>query len=166
VTTLNIGVIDVPYAYEQEHLTKKGKPFKKRRKVTLSITTGEVAEYLEDHYAVMETFFEAYRDRIEESLVEAVLGDLDNVLNNRPANPEIFAPACSEIEAWFKHYLSSREAEYQASLKGPTLAVPTQAALAGVNHRLAHPYAGSNPRRPSFIDTGLYQASVKVWIEQ
>lgn len=161
MTTLNIGVLDIPYAYEQEALTKTGKPRKRKRKVTLSITTGEVAQYLEDEYHVMEVFFEVYREKIIESLTEAIMGDLDNVLNGRPPNPDLFAPATAEIETWFKLFLSTREVEQQGIAGTPTLA-----AKEGVNHRLAHPYSKSNERRPSFIDTGLYQSSVKVWVEQ
>jgi hypothetical protein len=43
--------------------------------------------------------------------------------------------------------------------------VPTKAALKGINHRLRHPYRKSNPRRPSFVDTGLYVASFRAWME-
>jgi hypothetical protein len=167
VTVLNLGVIDIPYAYEQEKLTKKGKPYKKKRKVVLSITTGEVARYLEDEYHIMEVFAEIYMDRIVGALVDAVTGDLDNVLNGRQPNPEVFAPAAAEIETWFKRFLSTREIEtagVTGEAGGANHGIPTQAALDGVNHRLAHPYANTNPRRPSFIDTGLYQSSVKVWI--
>jgi len=42
--------------------------------------------------------------------------------------------------------------------------IPTGAAEAGVNHRLLHPYAKDNPERPSFIDTGQYQADFKSWV--
>lgn len=160
MTTLNIGVIDIPYAYEQEILTKKGKPRKKGKKVQLSITTGEVAQYIEAEYHVMEVFYEIYQERIIDSLTEAVLGDLDNILNGKPPNADLFAVAASEIEGWFKRFLSSREVE-SVGIPG----VQTQAAKDGVNHRFAHPYAKGNPERPSFIDTGLYQSSVKVWIE-
>jgi hypothetical protein len=163
VTILNIGVIDLPYAYDQEveaPISKKGKARKKTKKVQLSITTGEVAEYIENEYHVMETFYEVYQEKIIESLSEAILGDLDNTLNGRPPNPDLFAPAAAEIELWFKRFLSTREIE-TVGVAG----VPTQAALDGVNHRLKHPYSSSNARRPSFIDTGLYQSSVKVWIE-
>lgn len=161
LTVLNIGVLDVPYAYEQVLLTKKGKPRKRGKKVVLSITTGEVAEYIENEYHVMETFYEVHHEKILDLIVEALLGDLDNVLNGRAPNPDLYAPAGAEIETMFKRFLSTREAE-GAGIAG----VPTQAALDGISHRLAHPYAGANPRRPSFIDTGLYQSSVKVWVDQ
>lgn len=161
MTTLNIGVIDIPYAYEQEVLTKTGKPRKKGKKVQLSITTGEVAEYLENEYHIMESFWELYHEKITDRLIEDITGDLDKVLNGRAPSPDLFAGAAAEIETWFKRFLSTQEVEH-VGIKG----VPTQAALDGVSHRFAHPYASSNPRRPSFIDTGLYQSSIKVWIEQ
>jgi hypothetical protein len=166
MTTLNIGVLDIPYTYEQQTLTKKGKPRKNGKKVMLSITTGEVAHYLEEEYHLMESFFEVHKEKIVDALTEAVLGDLDNVLNGRLPNRDVFVAAAEEIETWYKHFLSTREAETIGISGGPNRPVPTKAALAGVNHRLAHPYADGNPRRPSFIDTGLYESSVKVWVER
>jgi hypothetical protein len=38
------------------------------------------------------------------------------------------------------------------------------AALHGVSHRFKHPYA-RRARRPSFIDTGLYQNSFAAWVD-
>lgn len=166
MTTLNLGVLDIPYTYEQQQLTKTGKPRKKSKKVMLSITTGEVAQYLEDEYHLMESFAEANMDRIVEALTEAVLGDLDNVLNGRLPNRDVFVAAAEEIETWYKRFLSEGGPAALGLNGGPGRPVPTQAAAAGVSHRKAHPYAKDNPPRESFIDTGLYESSVKVWVEK
>ena len=68
-----------------------------------------------------------------------------------------FAAGESQIENRFKQFLSLREVE-KLGIPG----VPTKAALAGVSHRFKGKKGG---RRPSFIDTGLYQASFKAWID-
>jgi hypothetical protein len=70
-----------------------------------------------------------------------------------------FAGAMDKTTHDLKVFLSSQEAE-KVGIPG----TPTQAALRGVNHRRRHPYRRSNPRRPSFIDSGLYEASMRAWI--
>ena len=92
----------------------------------------------------------------EESAQQA----LENVLLGSNAQISLTAQAETDIETEFRHYLS------QQRFDGVIPGVPTQAALRGVNHRLADPYAKSNRPRPSFIDTGTYEASFKVWTEK
>ena len=76
-----------------------------------------------------------------------------------------------QISTYFKQFLAMRQIE-GFGIPG----VPTQAALNGVNHRFKNPrgkWTGKgkdrkfqrNPRRPSFIDTGMYQASSKAWFD-
>jgi hypothetical protein len=73
------------------------------------------------------------------------------------ANP--FSSAETAITTMFKQFLATGAIEHMG-IPG----VPTQAAKDGVNHRLKHPYAKSNPRRESFIDTGAYSAHFIAWI--
>jgi len=80
------------------------------------------------------------------------------MMGRRGADP--YARAMSDLQHRFRRFISSREVE-RVGIPG----VPTQAALRGVNHRLKHPYRKSNPRRPSFRDTGLYEASFRAWID-
>ena len=139
--TLHLGVVDVPY-------TEGGK------------TTGDVATILEDKYGVMEFFYKhvgAYA--IVRALERSSLGTIESLLLGVPAKITITAEAESEIEAMFRHFLSQRE------MDGKVTGVPTAAALKGINHELKHPYAKTNPVRPSFIDTEQYQASFKIWID-
>jgi hypothetical protein len=60
----------------------------------------------------------------------------------------------------FSNFLALQEVE-KLGIPG----VPTQAALKGISHRLKHPYRKSNPRRPSFVDTGEYMRSAAFWID-
>lgn len=142
---LHLGVLDVPY----------GEPGSNS-----AIRTGEVAEILEAHYGVMSHFITAYEDKICAALEESVGDAIDDLIGGAPTGLKPFAAAESRIASDFRQFLATQEAE-RVGMEG----VPTQAALMGVNHRKKHPYAKSNPRRPSFIDTGLYSASFRAWFE-
>jgi hypothetical protein len=71
-----------------------------------------------------------------------------------------FTAAESAIKTEFNKFIDSK------AMDGVQPGVPTAAALAGVNHRLKHPYAKGNPVRPSFKDTGLFEQSMRSWIEE
>lgn len=167
MTALVFGNIDIPYAYDQEQLSKKGKVLKKKKKVTKAITTGEVAAILEDHYQIYETFFEFNKKDIAEELAKSYVGAFHR-LHATGVGGDPSAGAMDAIAAKFKQFLSDRVMEGRqlaTASAHSSRQVPTQAALDGVNHRFAHPYAKANPRRPSFIDTGLYQATSKAWLK-
>ena len=162
---LHLGVIDLPYAYLEK---KKARANKRRKKKGLpplagspTPTTGQVARILEDKYHIMELFYEDNRNFVGKALEESLQGSLEDILMGAPVNPtpNPFAEAESEIQNRFKKFLSTREVE---SLGIP--GVPTQAALDGRSSRFKK---GKSPtgRRPSFIDTGLYQSSFKAWTE-
>ena len=138
--TLHLGVTDLPYAFRVE-----------------GETTGEVAEILEARYEVMQTFFDRNEAKIAGALEASLAGALDTLLAGGPPAQNVLGAAESSIEELFKDFLTNREIE-QPARDG----IPTMAAVMGVNHRLKRK---SGPRRPSFIDTGLYQASFKVWME-
>jgi hypothetical protein len=149
MTILHLGVIDQPYVN------------------SVGTTTGDVAEILEDKYHVMEVFFELRRQDVAAALERSIQGALDQLDMNVPVeNINPFSGASGEIEAAFRHFLDSKEIE---SLGIP--GVPTQAALDGVSHRFKNPRykktkGGKKVKRaprPSFIDTGLYEASMKAW---
>lgn len=140
---LRLGVADVPYS-------RKG-----------GQTTGEVAERLEGRYRIMQRFSAAHEDFIKDRLSAALAEGFETLLVSGRAPPDIFAGACSEIEERFRQFLDLRELD---AAMDP--GIPTKASLRGVNHRLKRPYAKSNPPRPSFIDTGAYQASMKAWVDE
>ena len=157
---LHFGVADFPYRYEQEAVGKSGKVLKKRKIVASSTTTGEVAQKLEEDYKLFDKFYEMNEQFISDALSNSVLQGLEAILTGAPMGSyNVFGQAAADIEARFKEAITSQEFDYQIA------GVPTQASLDGVNHRLAHPYAQSNPRRPSFRDTGMFESSIKVWTE-
>ena len=147
MTTLHLGVIDQPYDE--------------------GATTGMVAEILEDKYHVMEVFFELRIDDVAAALERSIQGALDALAMDAPVeNIDPFGSATADIETAFRHFLDSKEIE-GIGIPG----VPTQAALDGVSHRFKNPRYKITKKgkkvkrapRPSFIDTGLYEASMKAW---
>ena len=176
MTTLHLGVIEVPYATHVPHAQRRVAIRRTIRKLSTEAgrealesstrppaggeTAGDVAEILEAKYHIMELFAETHWDHIGDALAQSVSDAIDDLFAGAPAALRPTGAAESEIETAFKMFLSNREVE---SIGIPK--VPTLAALKGINHRLLHPYAKSNPRRPSFIDTGIYQAAMKAWID-
>jgi hypothetical protein len=138
VPTLHLGVTVVPY----------------RRR---GLTTGDVATFLEHRYGVMGAFVRVHEKDIASAVESSLEGALESLLMKQYVDP--WARGMSKIGQEFRDFISSREAE-RVGIPG----TPTRAALMGVNHRLAHPYAKGNMRRPSFRDTGMYTNSARAWI--
>ena len=159
--TINLGVIDQPY------LNDAGE-----KKAT---TTSEVAQLLEDKYHVMETFFYVNEDNITKYLENSLDTALNAMISGATVKP--FIAAEGQIERDFKQFLSNQVMD-QLGIPG----VPTKAALDGVSHRFKWSInnvttwelvRGKRVKvkkygapRPSFIDTGMYQAAFKAWFEE
>jgi hypothetical protein len=169
IPTLHLGVIDVPYATRvaepQRRVgvrQRKGGPAEAFSAAPSGAeTTGDVATILEDKYHIMEVFYnDVGGESIGKALEISTERAIKNLLLGQPAASivSLTLAAEGEIEEAFKLFLSQQEMDHVVG------GVPTQAALNGVNHRLKHPYAKSNSERPSFIDTGTYQASFKAWV--
>lgn len=162
---LHLGMIDVPYANraqaEKVPQAKRGKANKPIKPKTQSgtQTTGDVAEILEAKYGIMDTFAYAQLPDIAKALEESIAGSLETLMMGGQSDPNPFKSAESAVTAMFKNFLATGAIEHMG-IEG----VPTQAAMKGVNHRLKHPYAKSNPRRESFVDTGGYSAHFIAWI--
>jgi hypothetical protein len=137
---LHLGVVDQPY--------QTGK------------TTGDVAEILERKYKVMETFATAHEADIAGDLESSLEGELENLMMGSPRSGDPFVAACSAIDNRFRKFLSMREMD-RLGVPG----VPTAASLAGYSKRFRQKQKKSRGPRPSFIDTGLYQASEKSWVD-
>ncbi len=148
---IQLGVKDVPYA-------------------SSSMTTGDVAQILEAKYHIIGTFVEVYAKELQKILERSFVNASEEMALGLPVRP-LHASALQEIQMLMKRWLSTQEVERQG-IRG----VPTRAALDGVNHRFK---SGLNRvtmkkfragvrkgvRRPSFIDTALYQASLSAWEE-
>lgn len=142
--TLHLGVLVQPY----RSVGKKAK----------ALTTADVAEILEAKYGVMAAFYRVHERDVQAAIDGSLEGAFEALLMKRTVNP--WDAGMQKIQQSFRDFISTKEAE-NVGIPG----TPTKAALAGVNHRLRHPYARRNPRRPSFRDTGLYMASFRAWID-
>lgn len=180
---LQLGVDDVPYSAPPEasakprKATKAGKGRRKARKTKGGflnwiksalgrhpsyagvITTADVAGILEEKYGVMAFFAQEHGQEIADEMAKSAGQAFETVAMGGPAT-DPFASAKSAIEAKFRHFIDARE------MDGKVEGVATEAAKKGVNHRLKHPYAKGNPERPSFRDTGLYQANMRATFEE
>jgi len=121
-------------------------------------TTGQVAEYLENDYHVMRTFVELNEDYVGEQLANAVAGEIESVAQGKPPSLDFTGPM-NRIEERFRDYLDRGE---WRGVSGQTVA----AADAGVSHRKKNSHAKKNKARTAFVDTGLYQASFRAWLEE
>lgn len=160
---LHLGVVDLPYntpdgsiAPEIAGALSHGNP-PKRGQVKIAATIGDVATFLENKYHVMEIFFEAHQADIAEALESSLAGALENLLMGGPATAPAWGAATSAIEALFRKFLDSKEMD-ELGIPG----VPTAASLKGVSHRFKQK---AGPIRPSFVDTGMYEASFTVWVD-
>jgi len=124
-------------------------------------TTHDVAMRLEEKYHVMEVFYEDVgADLIAKALENSAADALESLLmGNTSPGFSLTAAAEAEIQSAFDAFITQQE------MDGVVGGVPTAAALAGVNHRLKHPYAKGNPERPSFVDTGTYLGNFRAWVE-
>lgn len=141
--TLNLGVMVIPYRTAN---AKVG-----------AVTTGDVAQWLEHRYGIMEVYVRVRGRVIENAVAGSVEGALEALIMGRRVSP--FARGMSAIETDFKRWISSGAAERDVP------GAPTKAALRGVSHRLAHPFAKANPRRVSFRDSGTYLGSFAAWTQ-
>jgi hypothetical protein len=158
MTTLHLGVLDLPYADASYKEVGQRKP---KTKSTGSATTGDVAEFLENDYHVIESFYTVNEADIAERLAESSANALTAIMNG--ADPSTFNPVgegTSEIEEEFREFLSMQVMD---SMGVPN--VPTHAAEMGWSKRFKKSKA-KRASRPSFIDTGLYQNSFRVWVTE
>ena len=136
--TLHLGVLVQPY--------RNG-----------GLTTADVAGFLEAKYGLMAAFARVHERDIADAVELSVGRALEALVMGRVV--DVWGGGMSAIGQEFRDFISSREAE-RVGIPG----TPTQAALRGVSHRFAHPYA-KHARRPSFRDTGLLMSSMRSWVD-
>lgn len=133
--TLHFGVIDVPYEDE-------------------NTTTGDVADFLEGKYKIMQTFFDRHGQDIADLMSKDLAGGLENLLAGAPMPRDPLAESMSQVHNLFVAFLDNQE------MNG-TDGVPTKRALDGISKRFKNK---KGDPRPSFIDTGTYQAAMRSWV--
>jgi hypothetical protein len=167
---LNLGFESFPYperygAASPLSPSVKGKAAKNLSRAQRSYgqgkTTRDVAGDLEAKYKIVEAFYEMEEDFITELIEEKAAMDLDDILTmGTPSMEGMSFKETDKIEERFRRNLSYRR--YDGIISG----VPTLASLKGVSHLRQRPYAKGSGTRPSFVDTGLYSKSFRVWMEE
>ena len=170
MTTLHLGVFDIPYPSPVPKARKvpikpRKKPLKRPIQQRLPLghqqTTYGVAMILEKKYHVMGRLYEKHKAHVTQLLIDEMAGQMANLRVQGRSNASMtldLSAAASAITDIIKQGIAQRELD---GFPG----IPTRAARMGVNHRLKHPYARNNPERPSFIDTSLYHTSITSWID-
>jgi len=154
VTTLHLGELDQPYAYDNN-----------------GQTTGDVAEALEQRYGLFSAFVNMNEDAISQQVENSLEGAFETMfMTGQFSRLGAFNTATSGIEDLFRTAIDMRA--YDGRLKG----VPTRAAQMGVRHSKKNPFGrwrgrGKNkhfepwPPRASFFDTGLLSSSFRAWVD-
>jgi len=142
---LHLGVVDLPYVGRS------------------GVTTADVAGWLENKYHILEHFMEIHHEEIAADLESSLSGALESVIAGAPLDAEAFASAASSIEDRMKSFIAEGEME---SLGYP--GVPTQASIdraSGKKRSARFKRRRATGKSVSFVDSGLYQSSLKAWVE-
>lgn len=160
MTTLHLGVIDLPYADASSYREVGAKkPKTMPDKETSTITTGDVAEILEAEYHVMEVFYTLHEEFVAEQLTDSMLNAFESIELGAPVGLDPTGDATAAIAQRFREFITNKEIE---SLGIP--GVPTKAAQEGHSRRFKNPYK-KRKSRPSFLDTGLYVGAAIAWVD-
>ncbi|SYP56946.1 Uncharacterised protein [Klebsiella pneumoniae] len=84
--TFHLGVIDIPYEDEDT-------------------TTGDVAEYLEEKYQIMQTFFDRYGNDIADLMSKDLAASLENMFAGAPPAKDPLAESMSKVHDLFVGFL-------------------------------------------------------------
>lgn len=137
---LHLGVIEFPYGQEDGEAK----------------TTGDVAESLEARYAILQKFFDRYEKNIATLMESSVAGALENIMAGAPMPSDPFAEAMGEVHNLFVQFLEKEELNGEPG-------VPTRRAMLGISSRFKNK---KGDPRASFVDTGLYEASMRAWVSE
>lgn len=138
------------------HLGVLVQPYRTSNKKATAVTTGDVAQWLENRYGIMAAFYRVHEADVAKAIENSLDGAMESLLMGRAVDP--WGTGMQQIQEEFRDFISSKQAE-QVGIPN----TPTHAAIMGYSHRRKHPYA-RGPRRPSFRDTGLYMNSFRSWI--
>lgn len=159
MTTLHLGVSDVPYSVLETPAQRRARTRKgKKHSASANKTTGDVAEILEAKYHVFATFYELHAPEIVAAFEESVMDAMESQLSGAPMGLNATGAAEAAVSDLFQKFIENKEMD-RLGIKG----VPTQASLDGVSHRFKN--KRGQPGRPSFVDTGLYVGSFRAWID-
>jgi len=139
---LHLGVLDEPYVDND------------------GLTTGDVAELLEAKYHVQEICFQENEQAIADALTSGIEGQLENLLMGQGGVTleSVMNAGTPKVDEIMKDFIANGEME-RLGYPG----VPTKAAILRKSGRFKKKRGPA--QRPSFIDTGHYQATQKSWVD-
>ena len=145
--TLCLGVNNIPYDNSNK-------------------TTHEVAEYLEDHYGIIQKFYDLNESEISEDLATAMADALEDFANGNSLLPIdlIMNENLGERAEKFRDFLDTGEVE-RVGIPG----TPTKRSLQRISLRFKEKKTktGEKPiHRTSFLDTQFYRNTFMIWIKE
>lgn len=163
-----LGFEETPYTsvLERGHivtLRKKRRELRESRKRGFKTgkTAGTVADYLEKQYHIVDVFWAMHGDEVVDLINDIAAERLEKVLAGElnikdTSLARMSKPAMPKIQAMFRNFLDKREMDGQEG-------VPTTAAINGISHWYRQ--ERGRGQRPSFVDSGIYRAAFRAWIE-
>ena len=158
---LGLGVIDVPEPYGDK-------------------STYEVGKDLEKTYGLFSMFYNHEKDDIADWISKDAAVGLEMMMAGQPVEvSKVFAVSSEEITDKMHKFITSQEVERVAATYGEQ-GIPTQAALEGRSFRFAKGFTAKRQvkgikgagkaiqkrtPRPSFIYSGVFEASLKAEIK-
>jgi hypothetical protein len=161
--TLRLGVVDLPYSVDAPRRVrvktrKGGKPVASTAPAAGAQTTGDVAQWLEDKYGVMQAFFDSEENVIAKAVTDAMEDAFDFLVQTGKPPARLFpAEGLPDVQRAFNAFIDLKKMDYLNP------GVPTKASLDGVNSRLKTRHG---PVRPSFKDSGLFESTFRAWIDE
>ncbi len=121
-------------------------------------TTGEVAAKIEDEYDVMDVFYRLHGTEVKKAVADELIARMNDFIEGRTHRKSTVT--LPKVQSAFRDYLSRDEWQKETGWK-------IAAAKAGSSQRFKDSKNKKKKRgaRPAFIDTGLYSASFRAWIE-
>jgi hypothetical protein len=150
---LHLGVNDVPYTHTP---SSKGR--------NSSVTTGDVAGWLEDKYHIMEIFAQQHQQDMADDLAHGMAGALESAMMGAPTSLDPFGAGVSRIEERMKDFITNREMDALGYPGVPTQAAKDRAAGKKRSSRMVRART-TNAAAISFYDSGLYQSNMRAWVE-
>jgi hypothetical protein len=164
VTRVHLGYLNVPYT-EQSIIrpvtsAKEEARRSRKRSFRTTMTTEKVGEILEEHYGLLDVFWELQEKDVVNILKTTITNRVQGMMAGRSPIRDrsitgVAKPAFKGIEKLFRDFLDRKV------MDGLVPGVPTKASLKGTT---GGRYKTLRPGRPSFVATGLLRASFRVWI--
>jgi hypothetical protein len=165
---IHMGFVNTPYNKESmarpATAAKQEAARQRKRNFSKTMTAEKVSNILEGKYGIVDTFAAIHEHDIRALFHDQFREVATKIIEERGGQTyssikRLMNPATKEVEKLFKSFLDNEE------MNGMVSGVPTQAAMRGVRHG-----RGSKTRRgiqrPSFIDTGIYRASFRCWVDR